>query len=67
MRSYKFIISQKLRIPIYGLKPPKNEPREFDDLETYHFAIGSVLGDGSINRRDLSMQFEQKSPTFAAI
>ena len=58
-------MSQKLRIPIYGLKCPKNEPREFNDLETYHFAIGSVLGDGGRNRRDLYMQFEQKSPTLA--
>lgn len=58
-------MSQKLRIPIYALKPPEDEPRELDDLETYHFAIGSVLGDGSIIKRDFYMQFEQKSPTLA--
>lgn len=54
------------QILIKALRPRKGEPGEINSTEAFHFSIGSVLGDGSINQRDWNLEIEQKSIRFSA-
>jgi hypothetical protein len=42
----------------------KGNITQITDLEAYHYAIGSVLGDGSINKRDGCIDHEQRSARY---
>lgn len=51
-------------LPMYSVKPKKGDAKVVSGFNAFHFAIGSVLGDGSIHKKKFFMAIEQKSPTF---
>ena len=52
------------RLEMKALKPFPGFSAIVDNEQAFHIAIGSVLGDGSISKRDYNMEMEQKSPTY---
>lgn len=50
----------KKTIPFYSA----NKDILFESTEGYHFSVGSILGDGSINRDTVMMHLEQRSARF---
>lgn len=57
--------TKKLVLPLYALNPQKGDPLDVTSEKAHHFAVGSVLGDGSINKRDLNLEISSKSLTYA--
>lgn len=62
-----FVKTEFMELPLkmYLLRPGKGESKDLREPKAFHFAVGSVLGDGAISQRDYCLEIEQASPTFA--
>lgn len=50
---------------LVGKRPRSGDSKEITDPKAFHYAVGNVLGDGSIHKNNNLLEIEQKSPTYA--
>lgn len=55
---------EKKLLEMRALRPFPGESAIVDNEQAFHIAIGSVLGDGTISKRDFNLEMEQKSATY---
>lgn len=59
------MVNNKIILPLEAKKPRAGDSKNVTSADAHHFAVGSILGDGSISKRDLNLEIESKSATFA--
>lgn len=52
-------------LKLFAKRPKVGDSKEITDPKAYHFALGNILGDGSIHKQYKLLEIEQKSATYA--